>query len=57
MPEIDPTKRWLTYTVATPLMNLTLGLSKHVSHVRVRETGDCDWDLSRSPGMGEGRDW
>jgi len=29
MPELDPTKRWLTCTVATPLMTLTpdLGLS------------------------------
>jgi len=47
MPELDPTKRWLTCTVATPLMTLTpdLGLSKHVSYVRVRETGACDWNL------------
>jgi len=48
MPELDPMKRWLTWTVyATPLMTLTkdLGLSIHVSmfeHVRL-VTGTCSW--------------
>jgi len=53
MPELDQTKRWLTWTVyATPLMTLTtdLGLSIRVSmfeHVTLSETGD--WSLFLGP--------
>ena len=56
MPELDPPKRWLTWTVyATSLMTLTvdLGLSIRVStseHVRL-VTG------TSSPGIGEGGGW
>jgi len=56
MPEINPTKRWLTWTVyATPLMTPTtaLGLSIRLSMFELRETGDRDI----SPGMGQGGDW
>ena len=40
MPELDPPKRWLTWTVYAPLMTFSteLGLSIHVSmfkHVRL----------------------
>jgi len=59
MPELDPMKRWLTWTVyatPSPLMTLTadLGLS-----IRVSMFEHVDWwlgPLSRSPGMGEGGD-
>jgi len=50
MPELDQTKRRLTWTVyATPLMTLTtdLGLSMRVSMFGFRETGD--WDLFLGP--------
>ena len=46
MPEVDQTKRWLTWTVyATPLMTLTtdLGLSIRVFMLELRETGN--WDI------------
>ena len=53
MPELDPMKRRLTWTVyATPLMTLTtdLGLSIRVSmfeHVSSMSTGDWDLFLGR----------
>jgi len=56
MPELDPMKRWLTWTVyATPLMTLTtdLGLSIRVSmfeYVRL-VTGTSSW----VPWNGRGR--
>ena len=56
MPELDPMKSWLTWTVyATPLMTLTtdLGLSIRVSMFEYVRLGP----LPRSPGMGEGGDW
>jgi len=46
MPELNPTKRWLTWTVyATPLMTPTtaLGLSIRLSMFELRGTGD--WDI------------
>jgi len=58
MLELDPMKRWLTWTVyATPLMTLTtdLGLS-----IRVSIFEHVDWwlgPLPRSPRMGKGGDW
>jgi len=50
MPELNPTKRWLTWTVyATPLMTSTtaLGLSIRLSMFELRETGD--WDIFLRP--------
>jgi len=50
MPELDPMKRQLTWTVyATPLMTLTtdLGLSIRASMFELRETGD--WHLFLDP--------
>ena len=50
MPELDPMKRRLTWTVyATPLMTPTaaLGLSIRLSLFELRETGD--WDLFLGP--------
>ena len=55
MPELDPMKRRLTWTVyATPLMTLTtdLGMSIRVSMFEYVRLGH----LPRSPGMGEGGD-
>ena len=58
MPELDPMKRWLTWTVyATPLMTLTTDLGLFI---RVSMFEHVDWwlgPLPRSHGMGEGRDW
>jgi len=50
MPELDPMKRQLTWTVyANPLMTLTtdLGLSIRASMFELRETGD--WNLFLDP--------
>jgi len=50
MPELNPTKRWLTCTVyATPLMTPTtaLGLSIRLSMFELRETGV--WDIFLGP--------
>ena len=50
MPELNPTKRWLAWTVyATPLINLTtaLGLSIRLSMFELCETGD--WDIFLGP--------
>jgi len=45
MPELDPMKRWLTWTVyATPLMTLTVDLDLSI-RVSMFEHVDCDWDL------------
>jgi len=50
MPELNPTKRWLTWTAyATSLMTPTtaLCLSIRLSMFKLRETGD--WDLFLGP--------
>ena len=50
MPELNPTKRCLTWTVyATPLMTTTtvLGLSIRLFMFELRETGD--WDIFLGP--------
>jgi len=46
MPELNPTKRWLTWTVyATPLMTPTT--APCFSMFELRETGD--WDIFLNP--------
>jgi len=58
MPELDPMKRQLTWTVyATPLMTLTTDLSLSIRLSMFKYVSLVTGTFSRSPGMGKGGDW
>jgi len=58
MPELDPMKRRLTWTVyATPLMTVTIDLGLSIRVSTFEHVGWWLGPLPRSPGMGEGGDW